>query len=379
MQQFFSSLSTKVEDAFEPVNKFLNGKKRERSSELQQIETDFSEEMMGEFYDVKPSIKFSMPNSSFIGRGMRIDLNDGFHECEIEQKGHGLQRTALFALMRLLSKHSLKEQIKPSPIFLIAEGMDEMSKKYQTIVSTHSPFVLTPKLLGGYRKVSRTTAEGSKNLGPKINQEEFLKTDYDTVKSSLAYSNNLISLFFDVIVVVEGKQDVGFFNTALRLLDIQNRDKITFVDSTGGGNSRIHVSYKFFGLMGFKKIFVICDLDCLFDLNFKDLLSVVGENTDFIEDFRKEIGFQDGGQPGIKFVLDNLGKMDKSKLKNKIDDLAKKNISILEHGTPENYYSDKFKQDNKNYEEKSLWEKLKTKSEMQNVEDLEETLKQISK
>ena len=125
--------------------------------------------------------------------------------------------------------------------------------------------------------------------------------------------------------------------------------------------------------------FIICDLDCLFDLNFKDLLSVVGENTDFIEDFRKEIGFQDGGQPGIKFVLDNLGKMDKSKLKNKIDDLAKKNISILEHGTPENYYSDKFKQDNKNYEEKSLWEKLKTKSEMQNVEDLEETLKQISK
>jgi predicted ATP-dependent endonuclease of OLD family len=394
MQQFFDSLSTRVENAFAPVDKFLNGEKGERSDDLRKIEEDFSEEMMGEFSGVKPSIRFTMPDSSFIGHGMKINLNDGFHECEIEQKGHGLQRTALFALMRLLSKHSSKDQIKPSPIFLIeeleaflhpsaqkrlAEGMDDMSKKYQTIVSTHSPFVLTPKLLNGYRRVSRTTEYGSKNLGPKGNQEEFQKADYDTVKSSLAYSNNLVSLFSDIVVIVEGKQDIGFFNTILNILNVQNRDKITFVDSTGGGNSRLHVSYNFFKLMGFQKIFVICDLDCLFNLNFKELMSVIGENSDFIEVFRNEISFTDDSQPGIKFVLENLNKMEGNKLQSKIDDLVKKNIFVLEYGTPENYYSDKFKQDNKNTGEKSLWEKLKSKTELKNTSELEKIMEVISK
>ncbi len=230
MQQFFSSLSTRIDSAFEPIDKFLHGEGNDRSAELKSLEKDFSEEMMGEFSTVKPKIKFSLPDSSVIGKGMKILLHDGFHECEIEQKGHGLQRTALLALIRLLSKHTSLTHTKPAPILLIeeleaflhpsaqkrlAECIEDMAGKYQTIASTHSPFVLSDKLLVGCRKVYRTQTDGSKCYGPQKNIKEFQKKDYDVVRSSLLHTGNLISLFADKVVIVEGNEDSGFYPAVL--------------------------------------------------------------------------------------------------------------------------------------------------------------------
>ncbi len=385
MQQFFTSLSSKIDTAFEPIDKFLHGEEKDRSEDLKNLENDFAEEMMGEFSTTKPSIKFTLPDSSFIGKGMKINLHDGFHDCDIEQKGHGLQRTALFALIRLLSKHNSSSQTKPAPIFLIeeleaflhpsaqkrlAESMEKMAGKYQTIATTHSPFVLTEKLLGGYRKIFRNDKEGSKCCGPQKNHDEFKKKDYDVVKNSLSHTGNLISLFSDIVVVVEGREDSGFYPTVLELLKKEENGLVSFVETVGGGNSNFHVSYNFFKLMGFKKIFVICDLDCLFDTNFKELLKTVSVDSDFIDDFRKDIGFSGAGQPGTEFVLSNIEKIDNKKITDKISELAKINIFVLKNGTPENYYSDDFKKDNSARNVKKIWEYLTSKEDLKNIEEL---------
>lgn len=393
MQQFFTSLSSKIETAFEPIDKFLHGEEKDRSEDLKNLEKDFSEEMMGEFSSTKPSIKFTLPDSSFIGKGMKINLHDGFHECDIEQKGHGLQRTALFALIRLLSKHNTSNQSKPAPIFLIeeleaflhpsaqkrlAESMEKMAGKYQTIATTHSPFVLTEKLLGGYRKIFRNDKEGSKCCGPQKNYDEFRKKDYDVVKNSLSHTGNLISLFSDIVVIVEGKEDSGFYPTVLELLKKEEKGLVSFVGTVGGGNSNFHVSYNFFKLMGFKKVSIICDLDCLFDMNFKELLKTVSIDSEFIDGFRSDIGFSGTGQPGTEFVLSNIGKIDDKKLTGKINELAKVNIFVLKNGTPENYYSEKFKNNNSAKNVKKIWEYLTSKEDLKSISDLEGIMNQIS-
>lgn len=394
MQQFFTSLSLKIENAFEPIDKFLHGKEKDRSNDLKKLEKDFAEEMMGEFSTVKPVIKFGLPDSSFIGKGMKINLHDGFHECEIEQKGHGLQRTALFALIRLLSKHNSATQIKPAPIFLIeeleaflhpsaqkrlAESMEDMAGKYQTIATTHSPFVLTEKLLGGYRKIFRSEKDGSQCYGPQKNYDEFRKKDYDVIKNSLTHTGNLISLFSDVIVIVEGKEDSGFYPAVLELLKIKGGEMVSFVGTTGGGNGNFHMSYNFFKLIGFQKVFVICDLDCLFDTNFKELLKVISIDTNFIDEFRKEIGLTENGQSGIKFVLENISKMDNKKLSDKIDELSKKDVFVLKQGVPENYYADDFKHSHNGRSVKKLWEFLTQKNELDNIEEIENIINSIIK
>jgi len=394
MQQFFTSLSTKINSAFEPIDKFLHGEEKDRSPELINLEKDFSEEMMGEFSLVKPKIKFSLPDSSVIGKGMKILLHDGFHECEIEQKGHGLQRTALLALIRLLSKHTSLTHIKPAPILLIeeleaflhpsaqkrlAESIEDMAGKYQTIASTHSPFVLTDKLLSGYRKVYRTEKDGSKCYGPQKNIKEFQKKDYDVIKSSLQHTDNLISLFADKVVVVEGNEDRGFYPTVLEILDFPNKDLISFVGTTSGGNSGFHVSHNFFKLMGFDKIFVICDLDCLFNTNFINFLNVLATDSTFIADFRKEIGVSGVDQPGSDFIDKNINKLDPKKLENKILELEKLGLFVLRKGTPEKYYSEDFIKAHSGRNVKKLWEEVQQETDLIDTDELESIMNTIIK
>jgi len=390
MQQFFTSLSAEVKKAFEPVDKFLNGEYR--SKELEDIEKDFADEMMGEFSGVKPKIKFSLPDSTVIGHGMKINLNDGFHECEIEQKGQGLQRTALFAMMRLLSKHHTVDQSKPAPIFLIeeleaflhpsaqkklAESMADMSKKYQTIASTHSPFVLTPNILNGYRKITRSIKDGSKCVCLQKNNQDLRKKEYDNFKNSLAHTGNLVSLFSDIVVIVEGTKDIGFYNTVLSLTIIKDKEKVSFVGTTSGGNSGFHVSYNFFKLIGFNKVFAICDIDTLFNINFKEFLKVKSINSDFIDEFRGLIGFNKSGQPSLEEVLLNINKVGIKKIENKIKELKKNEIFVLTKGAPENYYSDNLKNNNPNTNIKSLWEKVESKNDFDGLTELTNIMKDI--
>ena len=50
-----------------------------------------------------PSVEFGIPDETAISKAMRILLDDG-HKSEVEQKGHGLQRTTLLALLKLLAR-----------------------------------------------------------------------------------------------------------------------------------------------------------------------------------------------------------------------------------------------------------------------------------
>lgn len=385
MEQFFASLSTRIESAFEPIDKYLHGESQERAQELVDLEKEFAEEIMGEFSSVKPSLRFTLPDSSIIGRGMRVDIYDGFHKCEIEQKGNGLQRTALFALMRLLSKHRVINKNKPAPLFLIedleaflhpsaqmhlAESLEDMSSNYQTIATTHSPFVITEKLLDGYRRICRTDSDGSKCHGPGKDVKKLNKQDYQLIKNCLIQSGNLISLFSDIIVVVEGKEDSGFYPIVVKILNIGNYDKVSFVRAVGDGNANLHISYKFFTLMGFDRIYIIADLDCLFNTNFKTTLKAIKIDDSFIDEFRTVIGYTESGQPGLEYVLNNIQKLNKQVLENKIQELQSQGICILSKGSPAQYYANAFIKKHSEKDPKTLWQYLTCKEELAETEEL---------
>ena len=75
---------------------------------------------MGEFENIVSSAEFGIPDETVISKEIRILLDDG-HKSEVEQKGHGLQRTTLLDLLKLLARNGKKYQDHPPPIFLIGE------------------------------------------------------------------------------------------------------------------------------------------------------------------------------------------------------------------------------------------------------------------
>ena len=151
---FFEELKTKTQETLTSLDDFLHSKNCEqRSQELIKFETHLKEELMGEFAEVVPSVEFNLPDEEVIAKEMKIFLDDGYRS-EIEQKGHGLQRAALLALLKVLAKHGARYQDKPSPIFLVgelesflhpfaqkqfADVLLKLVDQYQIVTTTHSP------------------------------------------------------------------------------------------------------------------------------------------------------------------------------------------------------------------------------------------------
>ena len=251
LQVFFTALADKVKGGFVDVDKYLHGDEKSRAKELGEFEKEFDSEFMGEFSSCKSRVQFDLPDEEMVGKGMHIFLNDGHHESEIPEKGHGLQRTAFFAMIRLLAKKATGAASKPSPVFLIEEveaylhptaqaklvsAILLLTQKYQMVVSTHSPFVISVDSCHGLRMVIRNE-KGSQALGPQKQKDEFDKKDYESIKNNLKYSRHLTALFADKIIIIEGKNDGGFFPKAHALLGFAADGKlIEFLPALSSGS-----------------------------------------------------------------------------------------------------------------------------------------------
>jgi predicted ATP-dependent endonuclease of OLD family len=253
-----------------------------------------------------------------------------------------------------------------------------MSTKYQTVSSTHSPFVISEKLLPGYRRIARSGKEGTKCSSPAGKEADLKKDDYKHVRSCLTRSSNLISLFADSVVIVEGAEDRGFYHSAAKFIIPANTRYTAFVPSNAGGVSNLHVSLQFFKLLGLDKVSIVVDLDALFDKTFEPTLQAVGSDPSIVDGLRKAIGYSDTGQPGLAFVLQNIGKVD-SKLINKvIGELREKSVFVLSKGSPENYYAETLKTKHAGRDSKTLWQFVESKADFVDVSELELVLKAVS-
>lgn len=393
LQVFFSSLADKVKDGFVSVDKYLHGDEKNRAKELVEFENEFDSEFMGEFSSCKSRVQFDLPNEEMVGKGMHIFLNDGHHESEIPDKGHGLQRTAFFAMLKLLARKATGSSNKPKPIFLIEEveaflhptaqaklvsAILLLTKNYQMIVSTHSPFVISVYSCHGLRLVTRN-AKGSQALGPQKKKEEFDNKDNDSIKVNLKYTRHLTALFADKVVIVEGKNDDGFFPKARSLLGLDSDGKLVeFLPALNGGVTEVRKAFKFFRLLGCENVGAILDLDALFKNDTKHFMKDLSLDEDTIDKFRNLIEWKESGDPKLNDVLTGIKAHTAidSEIEKICGELKKHKVFILRKGSPENYYSEtlKTKLGKASVNEKELWKYLESKDELQHTEDLHEVL-----
>lgn len=381
MSAFFQELASKTKTALTGLNDFLHSEdKGVRSRAITEFETGLKDEFMGEFSDVVPSVKFGLPDETVIAKEMKILLDDGY-KTEVEQKGHGLQRATLLALLKLLAKSGKRYQDRPAPIFLIGEmesflhpysqremanALIQMMERYQIITSTHSPFIITPATIEGYRRVRKDKENGTKNIALDTSS-----VDVALIKRHLERRGNLEGLFADRVVLIEGNHDENFYERLRTIFNIPLPQGKFTLFIKADGRKQLRLARKFYQQMCFDDISVICDLDYLFSHDIEYLLEELGLDKESPNRFREYIDWQHEGDPKLDYILEKLSeKGEPDGFEDTIKDLRGKRIFVLRHGAPEMYYKN-------NKGEKGGWANLQSKDDLLEVEYLEDLMKSV--
>lgn len=368
MSSFFRELTSKTKEALTGLGEFLNSEDPAiRSRKIKEFEDDLKDEFIGEFIDTVPSVEFEMPNETVIAKEMKILLDDGTI-TEVEQKGNGLQRATLLALLKLLAKKGQKYQDHPAPIFLIGElesflhpfaqkemaiALNKMRNNYQIITTTHSPFIVTPESIEGYRRIQKDKVAGSKNIAIDISD-----IDIDLIKRHLDRRGNLEGLFADRVILIEGSNDENFYERIRTIFNIPfPKGKFTLFVRAEGAKQLRHAR-KFYKQMRLDDIAAVCDLDYLFSNDIVYLLEDLNFDIAIPARLRQHIGWKQQGDPSLDYIIDQLGKKGRPKeLDNIISDLQSKRIFVLKLGSPEMYYKN-------NPGNKSGWNYLETDKDL---------------
>lgn len=377
---FFEELKTKTQETLTSLDNFLHSKDYEqRSQELIKFETHLKEELMGEFAEVIPSVEFNLPDEEVIAKEMKIFLDDGYRS-EIEQKGHGLQRAALLALLKVLAKHGARYQDKPSPIFLVgelesflhpfaqkqlAEVLLKLVDQYQIVTTTHSPFIVTPQAIDGYRRIQKID-NGTKSIMVK-------KDSIDTglLKRHLERRGNLEGLFADRVILIEGSHDENFYDKLREIFNIPLPEKKFTLFIKAGGKEELRQSRKFYEQMNFDDVSIICDLDYLFSNDFKKLLKELKMEEKLSKDYRQHIEWANTGDPSLKYILEKIQeKGEPSDFENILKKLSENRVFALRKGAPENYFKN-------NNGIKDGWSDINSETDLLEVDYLKNLIKSV--
>jgi len=377
---FFEELKTKTQETLTSLDNFLHSKDYEqRSQELIKFETHLKEELMGEFAEVIPSVEFNLPDEEVIAKEMKIFLDDGYRS-EIEQKGHGLQRAALLALLKVLAKHGARYQDKPSPIFLVgelesflhpfaqkqlAEILLKLVDQYQIVTTTHSPFIVTSQAIDGYRRIQKTDS-GTKSIMVKKDS-----IDIDLLKRHLERRGNLEGLFADRVILIEGSHDENFYDKLREIFNIPLPEKKFTLFIKAGGKEELRQSRKFYKQMNFDDVSIICDLDYLFSNDFKKILKELEMNEKLSENYRQHIEWAGSGDPPLKYVLEKIQeKGEPSDFENILNKLSENRVFALRKGAPENYFKN-------NNGIKDGWSDINSETDLLEVDYLKNLIKSV--
>lgn len=381
LKVFFDKLKIKTKETLSELDAFLHSQDAGvRSADLADFEAHLKEELMGEFADVVPSVEFGLPDEEVIAKEMKIFLDDGYRS-EIEQKGHGLQRATLLALLKVLAKHGARYQDRPSPIFLIgelesflhpfaqkqlAEVLTALVNQYQIVTTTHSPFIITPGGIEGYRRIRKHLQNGTKSIILKKGD-----LDIGLVKRHLERRGNLKGLFADRIILIEGDHDENFFETLRSLFNLPLPQKEFTLFIKAGGKTELRQARKFYEQMNFDDVAIICDLDYLFSNDILYLLKEIGINDKYPEDLRKHIGWTGKGDPSLEFILKKLGEIGEPRyLEAILNDLRKERIFVLRRGAPEMYYKN-------NLNDKRGWVNVQSEADLVEPDYLRDLMKEV--
>lgn len=280
----------------------------------------------------------------------------------------------------MLAKHGARYQDKPSPIFLIgelesflhpfaqkqlAEVLNKLVDQYQIVTTTHSPFIVMPQAVSGYRRV-RKDGSGSKSIMPK-----FEEIDVDLVKRHLERRGNLEGLFADRIILIEGDHDENFFEKLRAIFQIALPPKQFALFVKAGGKAELRQARKFYLQMNFDDVAIVCDLDYLFSNDIKYLFKEIGLDENLPQQLRRHIEWTDSRDPSLKHVIQKIGEKGEPKnFEQLLTDLGNKRIFVFRKGSPEMYYA-------VNNEDKNGWVNIQAESDLLEPQYLKDLMKKI--
>lgn len=198
-----------------------------------------------------------------------VDIIDKCGETHFEGVGDGLITIIYISVGLLLLEENLisvllidepEVSLHIEVIKRIGEVLREYSKKYQIIISTHSPYLIDWEAIKCGAKLIRTVNEGE----IKTYQLDNSIMDEATIYSSSnphIYGTTSKEVFFlkDNIILVEGQEDVVCYKKIAKRLGVDIKHNF-FGWGVGGVNNMLHIM-KILKSLGYKKVVAIFDGD----------------------------------------------------------------------------------------------------------------------
>lgn len=242
----------KLQEATQEIKKLIEGETPEQKiTEIKELEQRISQELA--IWDVGISIGIDAPDLEKVFQlGTNVTIDDGF-KTDVAQKGHGLQRSLLFALMRIWADETRRHQAEETGvlreranIFAFEEpelflhpqiaratydALKEISVKEQIFVCSHSPYCIN---LEDYRKLviirKRCHEDGTKSFRVK---QDLFENDFEKKKrfNMVRYFNpDRNELFFArKVILVEGATEKSAFPALARRIGCFDH-KISIID-----------------------------------------------------------------------------------------------------------------------------------------------------
>jgi len=354
----FTSSSNQQWKKFQQAHKetFYQGEESLKSKVLD-IEKRTAEIFSEQFGEAKIEFQFELPKDDSFFNNTIISIDDGML-TQMEDKGSGMQRSVALALLQVYSENlvynpKLGDVEKPFFLFIdepeiclhpqgqkkLLNALMRLSKSKQIFITTHSPYFITPELIG---KVFRF--ENNNNFGASVFKcnNEFVVNKLQEKENKVFFFHHRDLFFSNKVLFVEGANDYKYYSS--------------YCENSNLGN---FVQYLYFlaGKDDWPAFKLLCDelnilVFFLFDLDVISMHSNTFKNQypeieQKIQNFGKEIlkdpNNQDKSHPDKRKRCDNLLDENLSneerKLKNEIiENLEEKNIFVLRSGSLENYF-----------------------------------------
>lgn len=260
-----------------------------RFSEISQLESLIEKNLAQNFPKTAVKIEIPPPELKTILQSAQIKVDDSGVVDGVETKGDGLKRAILFSIFRsyveLLREPAWNPKISAggparSTIILFEEpelylhphaqqilfdSLAEISKKFQVIVTTHSPLFFSASRSTSFLKISKrievdsTIKPYSQMVSVNFESDISLKDRFQLI----CYENKNIVFFSNKVVLVEGDSDIAVFKHIAAIIDpLWDFDSGKIKLMKVGGKPAFKKFRDFFKRCSIPTD-IICDLDCL--------------------------------------------------------------------------------------------------------------------
>lgn len=283
-EEVFSKLKRKL-------NKYMDGENEidERIEKIKQVEKTIQNNLNEIFKDVSLELKIPPPELKTIFSNADIIADDG-NKGRVEDKGDGFKRAITFSIFRTYSELSKVDSwedeesfsgrflvlfeepelyLHPQAQNIMFEALELLSKKNQTIVSTHSPYLFSANSTKTFIKFDRNQCEKPYGDIHTIDLNNLSERDLFQI---ISFESANQAFFSDKIVLVEGDTELILFPHLAKLINPEwdfKKTSISLIKTDGKHNFQ---RYKEFFNRFDVEVFIICDLDIVLN-DFNQLAS----------------------------------------------------------------------------------------------------------